>query len=822
MLWLNRGIALAATLIILGFGLLALRAGLETPLTWAVRMLAVAASVGYLLLTFVSRQVRADPWRWQLLPTTGYGIYALGTIYAYEFSLGTVLVGCVVFTGCGMLFKSRRLLTSYFAAMYLLVVVLYGLSGLSLTSGSGFGVMMLTTLMGAVYAAMMLRLTAELRTQENEELLRAMFEGSADAILLVEPNSGDIIRANGQARNLLGVHGASDNILDLLLHIQPEDVEPFFDSLRNQGHWRAEQLFKLRDGREFWADVAVRLLRQFAQPLALLRITDISERKALEHSLHAAKLTAEAAVAARGQFLANMSHEIRTPMNGVIGMTGLLQDTQLTPQQTEYVETIRISGEALLTIINDILDFSKIEAGYLSLEEQPFAVEQLASESIDLVAAAAARKQLELSFYVEPQVPTELTGDAGRMRQVLVNLLNNAVKFTEAGEVHLRIGGKALESGLFELRAEIRDTGIGIENQRINALFEPFTQADVSTTRKYGGTGLGLSICRSLVHLMGGEISVQSALGRGSTFMFTARMHPGAVTGGMDLPDQVRGKRILVVDDNATNRDVLRLTLQHWGANVVCADSAMVAIGRLDAGPAFDLIITDYQMPEMDGLDFARLARHRMRQCPPIVLLTSVEYTPDSKEHPFAATLTKPVKRYALRRVIERLLDEAGAVAADAQPDLDVVAEVPAATLAQARKGAPLRILLAEDNPVNQKVAMRMLHRLGHDADLATNGKEVVALSRAVPYHLILMDVQMPEMDGYEATAVIRALSQQQPYIVAMTANAMEGDREQCLAAGMDDYMPKPVRLEVLAGLLQQVEARVDPPGPLPANSDSA
>ena len=593
-----------------------------------------------------------------------------------------------------------------------------------------------------------------------------------------------------------------------------DDDAPDWQARRIAQHRNPEGPFEQKRSDGSWMKISERPTEAGGIVGVFTDITEAKSREAqlqeLVESLAEARDVALRATTAKSQFLANMSHEIRTPMNGVIGMSNLLMDTDLSPEQMDFARTINESAESLLTVINDILDYSKVEAGKLELERQSFNLRDCVEGALDLVAMTAARKGLDLAYYIEPGVPETIVSDVTRLRQVLLNLINNAVKFTEKGEVVLTVAPEAPADadGQCRILFTVRDTGIGIPADRLDRLFQSFSQVDATTTRRYGGTGLGLAISQRLVDLMGGRIWVESTPGEGTTFHFTLSAPVGQAIGAVDLnearPD-LEGKRVLIVDDNATNRVLLSRQTASWAMEPECEDEPDAALRRVAAGERYDVAILDMHMPGMDGVDLAQKLRGTAagRDLPLILLSSlgqSMDHSPDElAKADFAEVLAKPIKPSPLLNALVSLFAGRPIRVIDrAQRKKPVFDEKLAEKL-------PLRILLADDHTTNQKLGRMILKRLGYTSDIAGNGLEVIEAVARQSYDVILMDIEMPEMDGMEATRRIIAdyPEHRRPKVIAVTANAMDGDREKFIAAGMSDYVSKPIRVDALVEALQ-------------------
>ena len=660
------------------------------------------------------------------------------------------------------------------------------------------------------------RIEADLR--EAEEKYRSIFEHAIEGIFQ-STQEGSYMSVNPALAEIFG-YASPDEMMRSVTHIgrqlyvDPNRRQQFATLIAEKDSVRDfESEVRRRNGSVIWVSERARAVRDIDGKLLYYEgtVEDITARRQAEATIRQTRDTALESARMKSEFLANMSHEIRTPMNGIMGMAGLLLDMDLTPKQRDFAQTISSSAESLLTIINDILDFSKIEAGMMTFEEIDFDLASVVEGAVELLATRAASKGIELASLVASNIPTQLRGDPGRLRQVLTNLVANAVKFTSAGEVVVRAELIDESDHEIALRFRVTDTGIGIEPSVQSQLFQAFVQADGSTTRKFGGTGLGLAISRQLVERMGGKIGVESAEGKGSTFWFTARLvkQPGHVMKNAPRPE-IQNKRVLLVDDNATSRQILHHLTSAWGIadqQAATGIEAVTLLGRAAArGQPFEAVVLDAQMPGMSGFDLARTIKSDPRlQSPRLIMLTSLDRCDDAEAMQDAgidALLTKPLKQSALRHCLIEMLSTSHS-SREVKAGLVVLERKRSAAAANVPK---LRILIAEDNVVNQKVALHQLQKLGYLADVVDNGRAALDALEISHYDLVFMDCQMPQLDGYAATRRLREWerSGRKTWVVAMTAHSLEGDREKCLAAVMDDYVSKPVKIEDLHGAIQR------------------
>ncbi|MFY9584917.1 MAG: MHYT domain-containing protein [Candidatus Acidiferrales bacterium] len=693
-----------------------------------------------------------------------------------------------------------------------------GLAGIIVVTVMVLGLVLLTSLADRRFSIQALEL------ESSEQRYRQIVETALDAFVGMDSN-GLITDWNARAEAIFG-WARSETIGQVLAQVI---IPGQYRDAHNQGlrnflgsgegpvlNKRLEITALHREGREFPVELTISAIRTGEAHRFAAFVRDITERKRSEQELIAAKEAAEAGNRSKSEFLANMSHEIRTPLNGVMGMTDLALETELTPEQREYLETIKISADSLLTVINDILDFSKIEAGKLDFDAVEFSLRDSLGDAMKTLGLRAHQKGLELAYHVRPDVPDALVGDPGRLRQIVINLVGNAIKFTQQGEVVVDVGAESQTEEAVDLCLAISDTGMGIPVDKQRTIFDPFTQADGSMTRKFGGTGLGLAISSRLVEAMGGRIWVESEPGKGSAFHFTARLglqKTPALRSRPAEPANLQELPVLVVDDNATNRLILEEMLKSWRMRPTSVEGGHEALAVLEqartAGRTFPLILLDAQMPGMDGFALVE----RMKQIPElagatIMMLTSAGLRGDAarcRELGVAAYLTKPIKQSELLQAI--LLALGTPAKREARPPL-----VTRHVLRESRQR--LRILLAEDNAVNQVLAVRLLEKWGHAVTVAGDGRAALAALEKTGFggfDLVLMDVQMPEMDGLEATAAIRAKEKSTGGyipIIAMTAHTMKGDRERCLAAGMDGYISKPVQAQELFEAVENISHR--------------
>ncbi len=658
---------------------------------------------------------------------------------------------------------------------------------------------------------------AEHALRESEKRYRDLVENSL-GLICAHDLEGNLLMANPAAAHSLGYEPSDwtgKNLAEFLAPSAKAFFTEYLKLIREKQIATGFMVLLTKTGEErIWQYHNIRQDDGVSEPYVLGHAQDITERKQLERDLIAAREAALNASQAKSAFLANMSHEIRTPMNGIIGMTGLLLKTNLTAEQRKMADTVEFSANALLTIINDILDFSKIESGKLILENVTFELRTIVEGVVELCAEQAQKQHIELASFVYNDVPERLRGDPLRLRQILTNLVSNAVKFTESGEVIVRVIKASDSNSHALLRFEVKDTGIGMSEEIQRNLFQAFSQADSSTTRKYGGTGLGLAISKQLVELMKGELKVESQLGKGSTFWFSVPFEvqtPGPVASVLKK-SSIENLRLLIVDDNETNRAILGHYIDSWRMRYSAAGNAKEALHLLrvaaNSGDPFGLAILDMQMPEIDGVTLAQqIKADALTDSTQVILMSSLGGASDEmadQKSAIEAFLTKPVKQSELFDCLANLIT-GNLPALTKSSSVAAADSTPLSTPTQ-QFNDQVRILLAEDNRVNREVAILQLRSLGYNPDTATNGLEAIKALASSDYDIILMDCQMPEMDGYEATAEIRRREGQNKHsiIIALTANALQGDAEKCLAAGMDDYLSKPIQPEQLEATINK------------------
>ncbi|MFO7446919.1 MAG: response regulator [Ignavibacteriaceae bacterium] len=661
------------------------------------------------------------------------------------------------------------------------------------------------------------------KRREAEANLSALIENTEDSIWSLDEQYR-VIAFNSSFKEVFSRHHGKElkkgvNILSLLSEAEQLKWKDYYDRVLAGERFTLEENYSFRGHlSSFEISFNPIISNRIITGISVF-IKDITIRKNAEREIIKAKDAAIAATRAKSDFLATMSHEIRTPLNGIIGMTGLLNETKLNDEQKEYVSTIHISGDALLTIINDILDFSKIESGRLDLEQHPLELRMCIEEAFELLGSRALEKRIDLLYIIEPDVPAFIVGDITRIKQILINLVSNAIKFTEFGEVLVSLSKIAEEDGSIELLFSVKDTGIGIPDNKIEKIFEAFSQVDSSTTRKFGGTGLGLAICKRLVSMMDGQIWAESTVGKGSSFCFTIKVKPSEQQPRVylkgNIPELV-DKKVLIVDDNQTNLKILSMQCKQWGLVTTATPSPEEALSWIKEEASFDAAIIDMLMPEMDGVELTKqIRKFRSKEEMPAILLSSSAKQEDAElaNDIFNAQISKPLKQTLL---YELLLNIFTKTEQSTKSKKNLNSERKLSVL------YPLHILVAEDNIINQKLILSILLKLGYTADAVSNGLEVLDILKKKNYDIIFMDIQMPEMDGLTATETILELpGDSKPVIIAMTANAMPGDKEICFAAGMRDYLSKPVLFENVKSVLAHWGALINSSRPAEADKNT-
>jgi two-component system sensor histidine kinase/response regulator len=698
-------------------------------------------------------------------------------------------------------------------------ITILGMAGICVVTFLVLGIVFVTSLADRRFSVQALEL------ETSEQRYRQIVETALDSYIGTDSN-GIITDWNAQSEITFGWSRSEAIGRSIYETIVPDrfrgEVRQAFNELPVSGdasvlRKRVETTRLHRDGHEFPVEISVSLVRMGETYRLGAFLRDITDRKQSEQESLAAREAAEAGSRAKSEFLANMSHEIRTPLNGVIGMTDLALETDLTPEQREYLATVKLSADSLLNVINDILDFSKIEAGKVDLEIEDFNLRDTLEATLKTLALRVDEKGLELLCEIAPPVPDVVCGDSNRLRQVVVNLVGNAIKFTHHGEVALNVDVEAEHADNLTLHFTVSDSGIGISPEKQKLIFHPFAQADNSTTRKYGGTGLGLTISKRLVELMDGSIWVESEVGRGTTFHFTVRVKRAekpTQVGTIARPEALRSVKVLVVDDNRTNRRILEGMLKRWDMKSTSVESGEDALAHLSAaqgeGAPYRLVLTDLHMPKMDGFDLIEQIKQRPElSMATIMMLSSAGHRGDGARCQalgVAAYLLKPIRQSELQEAIARVLG--------AREQKDAIPLLARNSLQDAHDpGTFLTVLVAEDNRVNQRLTTRLLEKRGHRVVMTANGREALEALAKDSYDLVLMDMQMPEMDGFEATSALRKKEKEkgdgarQP-VIALTAHAMKGDRERCQSAGVDGYLTKPIRANELDAILEIYIAR--------------